>query len=240
MSIDGNNKIAAGLSNLLDFFYPSFCLVCDQYIDDGPNLICPSCWNKATALGRIFCINCREEITDGLKCPHCPAELSFPVLTLGYFVDPLKEIIHQFKYQGYHRLAENLALGLLNKYASVLEKGEFDALVPIPLDSLREKKRGFNQAALLADILSEKLQIPVEREFLTKARKTRDQTKLDLHRRAENMKGAFRPGLADMEGKRIILIDDVITTGATLREAAAVLSAANAKPSLALVIAVAD
>ncbi|SYZ74078.1 putative Competence protein F [Candidatus Zixiibacteriota bacterium] len=241
MPLAGNAKISEGFSNLLDFFYPTVCLICDQYIDSGSHLICSSCWDKATASSEIFCLNCRGLITEGIKCPNCDSKSAFPVLALGRFAGPLREIVHQFKYHGYHRLAELLAQGLINKYTSVLEKDPpFDALVPIPLDSFRKKKRGFNQAALLADILGERLKVPVERGFLSKAKKTKDQTRLDMVRRAENMKGAFRTANMEITGKMIILVDDVLTTGATMREAVAVLSAAGARPSLAIVAAVAD
>lgn len=226
-----------GLAELLDFVYPPFCLVCDGEISISDQLICGNCWKKASGNAFIFCINCRKVLIENFQCPDCRDDSHFPVLCMGHYIPPLADIIHHFKYHGYSKLGQNLADNLLGDYAEHLKNAKIDYIIPIPLDSYREKGRGFNQAAVLSDIISEKVDLPVLSEALRKIRRTKDQTRLDILQREENMKGAFRAESELIAGKRILLIDDVITTGATLREAAAAICAAGGDVVAALAIA---
>jgi ComF family protein len=143
------------------------------------------------------------------------------------------------KYHGYRKLSGELGERLVGQYRAVLESFSVDLIVPIPLDYFREWKRGFNQAALLSDIIGERLNLPVAEQRLRKVRRTKDQTKLDPVEREENMRGAFRADSDMLKGKRILLVDDVVTTGTTLREARRALNEAGADAILALTVAAA-
>lgn len=226
-----------GFAELLDFVYPPFCLVCDGEISISDQIVCGDCWNKASGNEFIFCINCRNILIENLECPDCRDNSHFPVLCLGHYIPPLKDIIHHFKYHGYSKLGRNLADNLPSGYVELLKKARIDHIIPIPLDSYREKGRGFNQAAVLSDIISEKVNLPVLDDVLRKIRRTKDQTRLDIMQREENMKGAFRANSELIAGKRILLVDDVITTGATLREAAGAVCAAGGDVAAALAVA---
>jgi len=228
---------STALTGLLDFLYPPYCLVCDGEISEPGQVICRSCWLKSSNNGAIFCVNCRKILIDTLKCPDCSNSSQFPVFCLGHYIPPLKEIIHHFKYHGFSRLGEDLLINLLSPYLEILNKLEIDYTIPIPLDSYREKGRAFNQAAILSDIISRKVNSPFLAGALTKDRRTRDQTKLDILEREKNMKGAFKADTEMLLGKRVLLVDDVITTGATLKEAASAILNANGAVVAALVVA---
>ena len=240
MSRLGNFAGRLGLENILEFIYPSFCLNCNRYIDYPGELICEGCWHKATVMPLVICAGCGQLIPDGTGCLNCRSpQKPLPALTLGHYLDPLKNIIHQMKYHGYRKLSGELGERLVGQYRAVLESFSIDLIVPIPLDYFREWKRGFNQAALLSDIIGERLNLPVAEQRLRKVRRTKDQTKLDPFEREANMRGAFRVDSDTLAGKRILLVDDVVTTGTTLREARRALNEAGADAILALTVAAA-
>ena len=134
-----------------------------------------------------------------------------------------KEIVHALKYRGYTRLVEKLAVPLLSW--ALRDPRRFDAIVPVPLHRARLRKRGFNQAALLAWGISGRINAPVS-DTLQVVRNTRDQVELSAAERRANVAGAFSAG-ARTRG-RILLVDDVLTTGATLSACANALLSAGA------------
>ncbi len=228
---------APGVSDLLDFIYPPFCLVCDSEISDGNELICDDCWRKAWGNGFIFCINCRKVLVETVTCPDRHEGIHFPVLCLGHYIPPLKDIVHYFKYNGYSKLGKSLVGHLIEPFPALLKDVGIDYITPVPLDSYREKGRGFNQAAVLSDIISERVNLPVLGDALTKIKRTKDQTRLDIMQREENMKRAFKADNNLVAGKRILLVDDVITTGATLKEAAGAIGDAGGSVVAAIAVA---
>jgi ComF family protein len=143
-----------------------------------------------------------------------------------------------FKYGGYRKLGVLLAEEWLVRYRPQLDNLAIDCVIPIPLDSYRERKRGFNQAAVLSDIIASRLNLAPAEISLMKVRRTEDQTRLNPERREINMHDAFRVTGDDGAGKRILLVDDVVTTGATLREAIRALSEAGTRPIMAAAIAI--
>jgi ComF family protein len=226
-------------SELLDFVYPPFCLTCDKPVEIQGELICEECWKRLTGHGLIFCINCRQILTERLICKNCHDQNNFPVLALGHYVSPLKDLIHLIKYQGYRNLAYGIIERLFPPYIDIIQGVNSNLLTPIPLGSYRQKKRGFNQAALLADIIMKRVNVPSFESALRKARVTKDQTKLDILQREKNMNGAFVSNPDWVNGKSVILVDDVITTGATLRDAARAINSAGGRTVVSLVIAAA-
>jgi len=231
--MDGISSIISksGLSDILDFVYPSLCLVCNDFVPQKNRLVCIECWNRIDNFDDPFCMECHEILTSGLICSQCGIDRVIPVFALGQFVDPLREIIHQFKYGGYQKLGRQLAEEFLKYHQQQLSKVAADFLIPIPLHSYRQKSRGFNQAAILSDIIGEKLDIPVDTTSLMKIRRTKDQAKLKPLAREKNIAGAFAVEGDRLIGKRIIIVDDVMTTGATIQEAMRVCREAGAKPA---------
>lgn len=180
----------------------------------------------------------------GALCPHCRGEGHKPfqtILQLGLFRDPLRKIVHQIKYHHRWTLAEFLADQLLLQEAVKGLLTETQTLVAIPLHPWRQFSRGFNQAEVIARRLADKCRIRFARP-LVRLKNTETQTHLhDKKKRFDNLRDAFgllRP--RHITGKHVVLVDDVMTTGATLESAARCLKEAEPASISAIVAAVAD
>ena len=147
-------------------------------------------------------------------------------LSVGYFEGSLREAVHQFKYRPCRSLGKPLGEWMADKVRLVTD---LDMVIPVPLHNQRLKERGFNQALLLAHEMSLAHHIPLSLDNLYRTRPTRPQVELSGAERIRNVAGAFalrRPG--EVADKRLIIVDDVFTTGATMNECAAVLKDAGA------------
>jgi len=164
-----------------------------------------------------------------------------PIFSLGYYESHLQTILHDLKYQGLKPLADTIGRKLGEKIAIRKDDFGIDLILPVPLHDSRLYNRGFNQSEEIARAIGNCLDLPVESEILYAARKTKQQAKLPAHKREANVRGAFgvddRDGL--ITGKTILLVDDVTTTGATLRENLRVLQEAGAGKIMAAVAATA-
>lgn len=223
-----------GLGQLV---YPPHCLVCsthDTADPSGPG-VCPAC-RAAIVLNRPpFCRKCSRCLGSHIEQTYCKecrnAKPSFDFAWGAcLYEDPLKELIHRFKYgqkTRLRRLFADVMISHIKEYD--LDIGQFDAIVPVPLSSTRLRERGYNQARLLAKELSEKFSIPLEENRLRRLRHTGPQSLLDEKQRWTNIKGAFTiRKLKNLRRENILLVDDLLTTGATASEAARALKDAGA------------
>ncbi len=233
------NIIREGLAGLWDFIYPGSCLGCGCYLENHRRIICAECLKKIDFVDFLICIECQSPLSDPVKCQVCSASNPTPVIALGQYFDPLKEIIHQFKFQNIRSAASFLGREILERHREKILNLRAEVIVPVPLHSIRQKVRGFNQAAVLAEVLAADLKLEVNDNSLEKIRRTRDQVRLSGDRRRGNLKGSFRVIDNELKDKRIILVDDVMTTGATLREVRKEIIKAGGKPVLAVVAAAA-
>lgn len=229
-----------GINNIIEFIFPPICISCNTYNNETDYLVCSPCWERAANRDYPICSSCRHPVGSNGICAKCKDLNYFPVFSLGEYKDPLKAIIHQYKYHGLKRLGETLAEKLMDRFQDNLAKYGSDLIIPVPLRSYREKSRGFNQAAVLADIIGKRLNRPSAPEALIKIRRTADQARLDLKQRLENIKGSFKVSNVNLANKKVIIVDDVITTGATVAEAARVIIEAGAKPVAVCTIAMTD
>lgn len=231
--------------HLLDFCYPGICAACESSCA-GAVPLCETCLDDLSKLESApACAACAAPLARaGDPCPFCQ-DKGVPhydrIVRLGVFDDPLKSMIHQIKYHGRWGLAEYLAeqLWRLTRVRSLLI--ESDCIVAIPLHPLRQIHRGYNQAQLIARRLARrsgrKLVHPIIR-----IRNTASQTRLRSRaKRDENLKDAF--GLMNsrcIRDRRVIVIDDVTTSGATLQSVARTLREAHPAGLNAVVVAIAD
>jgi ComF family protein len=194
------------------------CAACrDPLAQPTRGAVCPSCWDAITPLTPLGC--------DALP----------PAITLATAIGPydgrLRDIIHALKYDARPTLARPLAARMRVAGSAVLSGA--DAVVPVPLHRSRERTRGFNQARELASHLGVRMA-----DVLTRPRRTESQADLAADRRRANVQGAFAPAArASVEGLVLVLVDDVMTTGATLNACASVLLDAGAKEVRALTAA---
>ncbi len=204
------------IESLLSTLFPERCVGCAR-------------------LGALFCETCRA----ALRPYHLQRQLQQPELNgidIGFvFEGPLREAIHQFKYQRRRRMAKPLG-ALLAAHVSPSFAANA-TIVPVPLHATRQRERGFNQAEVLAREVARALMLPLLREGLVRQRATEQQAHLDARRRHENVSGAFVWQSTAAPPERVLLLDDVITTGATISACAAALRRAGTREVYALALA---
>lgn len=227
--------------DLLNLIFPAGveCPFCG-----GPrqgNDICCKCRSIIACYSQeLYCRRCGRFTGKGSVIPGVSSHLCFTcrkqewpfdlARAAGPYEGVLKETLHRFKYLGRRGLASSLA-GLMAETACTEPLfTSSDLVVPVPLSDEKMRLRGFNQAALLADEVGYRLQIPVNDRLLVKDFETSSQAGLNRTAREINLKGAFRVTNADaIHGRNIMIVDDVFTTGSTMSSAALVIRSAGAK-----------
>ena len=226
--------ILPSLNALASLLYPAHCAACSEAIN-FPAYLCLSCAAKAPRIKPPFCATCSEpfdgHITEVFSCANCAHRvLHFEASVSAYRSrGVVRKIVHDFKYRQQIHLRFPVADWLAETlHDPRLDGRRFDLVVPVPLHPTRKRERGFNQAALLAELLGRRAGLRVQ-EPLERLRYTTTQTAFDRAERMENLRDAFRlRKKADVRGLRVLLIDDVLTTGSTLSECARVLKAGGA------------
>jgi ComF family protein len=216
-------------------------------VDDcSLGVVCESCWKAIRLIEAPYCSQCgygfvsKAVSSEGALCGGCRRGLyQFDFArSLGSFQEPLKEIIHQFKYRSHPGLAKPLAFRLASAYTAHRDVLAADLIIPVPLHRWRERQRGFNQAFELSRHFAKLARIPVERHWLLRTRPTKVQAGLSRRERRLNMSGAFAVSKhAKLERKALLLVDDVFTTGATLNECARILKQQGASTVSVLTVA---
>lgn len=238
----------AWIGHALGFFYPDGCQICGERRatrDEG--YVCSDCWRRPEGVRFIkppFCDTCglpyQGDITHEFDCSNCrDMELHFAraraaVVARGLVLD----VIHRYKYQRALWFEAFLADLLIRAAKPDLAASPTDLIIPVPLHPLKRKEREFNQADRLAAALGAATGIPVEKRIVKRVLPTQTQTLLSREQRARNMRNAFavekpRP----LVGKRIVLVDDVLTTGATTSACARALRKAGAKDVIVWTVA---
>lgn len=226
---------------LLNFFLPAFCLLCGKPLPPAPGVVCAACRDQLPWLKPPVCELCgapfRGVVVQSARCQECQQQPPpFHQARAAVFYEAqCREAIHRFKYGRqfvYGRFLRELLAQALEVQALAREA---EVLIPVPLHPRRLRQRGFNQALLLARAFPG---LPVARGALVRQRYTRPQTELSPEERRRNVKGAFRVAdPAAVAGKKVVLLDDVFTTGATVRECARMLRRAGAAQVAVITVA---
>lgn len=208
----------------LDLLFPPRCAGCGA---DG-SFLCDACAGTLQVAAPPRCARCWRPGVEG-TCAHCrSAAPAFDSLFAAYVYTGLaRDLVHQLKYRGMTALAGPMALLLAAQLGG--RGAGADLIVPVPLSGLRGRTRGYNQAQTLARGLSGELGVPLARRALERRRHTSPQARsADAETRRRNVEGAFGARERAVAGRRVLLIDDVTTTGATLSACATALKAAGA------------
>jgi len=217
--------------------FPSYCRICSVFLSDpGEKIVCRSCWEQVKPAASSHCLSCGR-FFEGAGEPHLCAsclEDKPPFCaqrSFGKYRGKLKDVLLLGKFHGLPFLADELAKRV---YAHLrFEEAlwwDLDALVPVPLHPKKERIRGYNIARIMAGRLGRLKGTDVLNKTLVKMKNTPPQMSLNLADRAKSVKGAFGINKKErIEGKILLLIDDVYTTGATVRECASVLMKAGAR-----------
>ena len=222
------------LQAVVSLLYPAVCTICAESVAPGEYL-CDACDDKILRIVPPFCAKCSEPFTGAISgpfdCANCAHRtLHFDAAVAAYRSRGIvRRVVLDFKYGRQVHLRHLVARWLRAALDDArLRDRHFDVMVPVPPHHARERERGFNQAALLADLVSAKMSIQ-PKTVLERTRYTTTQTAFDRTERMENLRGAFRlRKYADVRGLRVLLIDDVLTTGSTVSECARVLKEAGA------------
>ena len=198
---------------------------------------CQSCQDQTPRINPPICILCGQTTKVSGLCKRCSTTKPHFAATRSWaeFRGPIRNALHDIKYRKNLGLGGALALHL----AQILDKNlwEIDLVAPVPLGEEREKQRGYNQADLLARPLASYLQLPYNPRILNRIRETVSQVELDLTERQKNVMDAFQANRDLIQGLKILIIDDVTTSGSTLNACAKTLVKNGAKAVYGLTVA---
>lgn len=226
-------------------FFPSSCQLCYALLDfPRERVVCRSCLKRITPHRSSYCLCCGRFFVghgDPHLCQHClkgSPPFSFH-RSCGQYRGKLKDIILLYKYHSFRVLGQDLA-NLIQRSLGREERlwWEVEAIIPVPLHPKKKRQRGFNQAQVIAKCLSRLRGVELVERRLIKIRNVPPQTSLELKDRQKNVLGTFRVVKREtIKGKVVLLVDDVYTTGATIRECSAALREAGVKEIRAITVA---
>ncbi len=216
-----------------EFLSPPFCLGCNGDILSDDPLLCETCIEGLRIAnmgeGPVYPI-CGRPDGIGDRCQFCDKKKKLRLFFWGEYDGLLKDCLAQFKFNGAIDLGRRLVDMAVDSLHQRITDNHYDLVIPVPLHGSRLKERGFNQSEILARRLADLLHIELNTEILKRVGPTKQQAKLELNQRWDNVKDAFglreENGLS-LPGKTILLVDDIVTTGATIHEAARPLQSRN-------------
>jgi ComF family protein len=222
MKVAGS-ALAGALDAALNLIYPAVCQLCgNERAGAAEGYVGPQCWSGVRFITAPFCERCglphEGHITQAFRCANCAeVELGFRYARSAVRANALiLDVIHRYKYNRAVWFEPFLADLLVRQAAPALAAEKWDLIVPVPLHPIKEREREFNQADFLARSLGRALRLPVNKGLLRRVRFTQTQTRLTRPQRAANMESAFAPRAGrELDGENVILVDDVLTTGAT-------------------------
>ena len=224
------------VEKLFQFLLPKQCHCCEKFLGEGQQGICTDCLSEIHWIEPPFCSVCgapfvSKEVRNH-PCSNCLTKRKYFTMAraLGAYDGSLQDAIHRWKYQGKIALTSFFGEWMTERLYDYWDPNLFDLLIPVPLYPRRLRERGFNQALLLVKELSHRTGIPCGKRVLQKVRPTVPQVNLNGVEREKEVRESFHIiKRKEVEGKSILLVDDVYTTGATVNECSKVLLAAGAE-----------
>lgn len=208
-----------------EFLAPSSCLCCGRGRDFDDPLLCPICLDnlkRKNGGGGPICPFCSRPESTGTACQYCAESNHLRLYYWGHYEEELRDCLLQFKFHRAIELGNRLTDLATNSLEERMKLNNYDYVLPVPLHKTREREREYNQSEILAENVASRLNIELRADCLTRIKATRQQAKLDDNEKWENVKDAFAlaPDAKQfLQGKSILLVDDIVTTGATIHEA---------------------
>ncbi len=220
--------------SLVDLIYPPVCAGCGGEVEPTGPPACDACLHSTPRIERPVCQTCGSSVENPhtKRCPECPEKAYYhrARALLDYQDETVKHLIHGLKFQFQTGLAAPLGALLLNAFDDYFKDEHYDAIVPVPLHRRRKRQREFNQATLIAQAIHTKHNLPIVENVVARTRHTKPQTSVAPPKRKTNVVGAFEvKDASQIEGARLLIVDDIYTTGSTINELSRVLIEAGAK-----------
>jgi len=217
---------------LLSIFFPRRCPVCDEVVLDGQK-ICPACVKKLIYIKEPACKKCGKKLEDERQeyCGDCVRKQHYFLQGKGVFSyqKEMKLSMYRFKYSNRREYALFYADAAAKQYGEWLSRHKIEAIVPIPMYPGKKRRRGYNQAEVFAKALSQRMGIVIENKMVRRVKNTSPLKELSEKQRKDNLKGAFQVDANIVKYSKILLVDDIYTTGATVDAVAEVLQKAGVK-----------
>lgn len=221
-------KLVGWLELAGTLLYPTRCPVCDGLLGTGRQRMCPVCRQRVHYLSGPLCFQCGKKLSD-CEAEYCgDCRRGRHLFTAGralYEYEDIASALYRFKYGGRREYAGFFAQELVQQLGDYIRSLAPDGLVPVPMYRGKQRRRGYNQAELLARKLGRELGIPVYSDLVVRNRDTKPLKELNSEERVNNLKKAFNLGENGVKLKTIILVDDIFTTGSTIDQVSAVLLA---------------
>ena len=216
---------------ILDILFPRRCPVCGEIVKPAGSLICPSCFQELSFVKNPTCKKCGKEILNETLefCESCvthPRSFEYGAALLNYN-ETARESMVKIKYKNKREYLDFYGAAMAVRFENTIRRMVVDVIVPIPIHRSRRRKRGFNQAEILAKVIGERLGVPVASDALVRSKKTLPQKELSASERLRNLSGAFTMGKLDGSVRSVLLVDDIYTTGSTIEACTQVLKKAG-------------
>lgn len=220
-------------SLITDALFPRRCPVCGDIVMPRGNLICPACQGKLSFVKSPVCKKCGKELTSSTAeycydCSHHRRTFEYGFALLNY-TEAAGRSMAAVKYKNRREYLDYYAREAAVRFGRAFEEMGADCLIPVPVHPARYRSRGYNQALVLADKLGKELRIPVYRDLLKRSKNTEPQKELGPSGRLKNLEKAFSAEYITEDIHRVILIDDIYTTGSTIEACTRALKSAGIK-----------
>lgn len=226
---------------IISLIYPVRCPVCDLPARDKKRGICPQCRNTLEYTPGPNCIKCGKHVErdDQAFCADCRKRVHrFEQGVALYDYRSASASLYRFKYAGRAEYGHFFGNELANRFGKRITEWGIQAIVPVPIHSSRRRVRGYNQAEEIADALGERMEIPVIKDWVIRAKRTIPQKELGPEERQNNVKKAFIIGRSDVKLETIVIIDDIYTTGSTVDAMAQLFQKAGVRKIYVITLAI--
>ena len=239
-----NNATKSVVHGLADVIFPPQCMACGTVLRERQSSLCPECFSQIAFIRSPLCVLCGQPFSEPGDSDHIcgPCLLAGPPFSiaraLGHYERVLMDVIHRFKYGGKISLGERLGEFMADFSYPSLAIADYSLIMPVPLHPRRLRQRGFNQAVVLAREISRRFSLRLDFLSLQRVVFTEPQVGLGKEMRERNIRSAFRVVDAGrITGEKILLVDDVYTTGSTVKECARILMESKAEQVAVMTLA---
>ena len=227
---------------IISLLYPRHCPVCDEVVPKVGMYICPGCKEKLEYVQGAICIKCGKQVSEREElCIDCKENTHVFDRGVSLYKYPsVRQGIYRMKYQGRKEYLDFYSREIVERLGEQLRLWNPDAVIGVPLHKHRERKRGYNQSAILASQIGEKMGIPFYKKLVLRQKNTIPQKGLDVFQRQNNLKKAFIISQNVVKLNTIVIIDDIYTTGSTMDAVASALKASGVQHVYCLTLAIGE